>query len=157
MIDAADQPKASVAFPPKWYRLAIAVASLACYAISFFLPAATFQQGDKLDTWVGWNCAMTSMLGFLLGQFNFFANLFYIASLAVFGVGKWKWSAGVSFVALLFVAETLTLYWTPIPANEGDVGPRYVLKCFESGFYLWGGSMLMILVASVFAELRKKS
>ncbi len=88
-------------------------------------------------------------LGPLIGQFGWFANLPAPLAALLLLFRRCFLAAGTAAVSLLLSLHSFALFHQQIPANEGGVGPPYVLQRLGPGFYLWEASLLVLFLGAL--------
>ncbi len=114
----------------------------------FVLACATpcLEMSQKSDpVWYGLRILVLGWMGFLAGQFAWFANPFWVIGLCLLAFRKWSAAAIVSGLSLLFALNTLVMFVMPLPADESNVNKTYLVQ-FRIGFYLWLASLAMPFV-----------
>jgi hypothetical protein len=135
------------------------LASIAMFIGACPLPALTFRGtagGVDMLTWSGLDCLGYTLLGPLAFQFEGLANLLLFAAIVALALRHPKAALILSLIALAPALETFTLFKTEVYLDEGGV-KKAILTRLEPGFYLWMGSLLMIILASAICRSEKKS
>jgi len=122
----------------------VAGISLALYVLSCFLPALTFNDGNGLVDWPGYQCLMMGILAPLVFQFAEFSNYLYFISLILLMINKRRLAFWLSVVALVNSFNTFLLYFQNLPQNEGGVGAPLKFLYPQIGFYVWFASMAVV-------------
>jgi hypothetical protein len=130
---------------------------LAVIGLAFFLlllacalPALVMSRGGGAEeSWPGIQVLGLGWMGPLIGQLGWYANLPAGLALPFLLFRRCFIAAGILAVSLLLSLHTLALFHQEIPANEGGVGPPYVLQRLGPGFYLWVASLLVLFLGSL--------
>ena len=122
----------------------VAGISIALYVLACFLPALTFNDGNGLVDWPGYQCLLMGILAPLVFQFAEFSNYLYFISLVLMMINKKRLAFWISVIALVNSFNTFFLYFQNLPQNEGGVGAPLKFLYPQIGFYVWFGSMAVV-------------
>lgn len=148
-------PTLPAARRPLWGRLLLIGASLAVYALACALPAATLV-GDTNQVERGYELALLGWLAILIGQFGWFANLFWATSLVLELLRLHLAACITAALGFLIALQTLTIFGVSIPMDEGGVNHSRVQQ-LDAGFYIWLLSMLVIVVGALVVRARDRA
>lgn len=138
---------------PLWPRLALIGASISVYSLACLLPAATLV-GDVNTVRRGFELALLGWLAIYVGQFGWFANVFWAVSMLMEFI-RWHRTACITAaLGLLLALQTLTIFGTNIPMDEAGVNYSHV-QHLDSGFYVWLLSMLIMVVGALAVRARE--
>lgn len=130
----------------KLRRIALLSSGLV-YAISLFCPVFKLAEGNS-SFLLGFVCLL-----FGFGKLPWYANLFYFASLIALFLRKALLTVVLAVVAVALALTTLGI--EEMPRNEADNMTAVV--GYGPGFYLWLGSMLIVLLAAFPASATPKA
>jgi hypothetical protein len=80
-------------------------------------------------------------------QLEGMANVLFLIAAILLGIRLPKPALIVSILALIFAAETFSLFRVQVMLDEGGVKMGQ-LQQLNIGFFLWVGSMLLVLVTA---------
>lgn len=122
-----------------WGSLAVIAFSLFLFLLACATPAMVYDKQTDLGIQVlavGW-------LGILLGQFAWYANLFWLLSLLLAFFRRWILTLAASMVATLIALDALSFFGATVPLDEASVNTM-VFKSYHVGFYLWMVSIVVV-------------
>jgi hypothetical protein len=141
-------------------RMLLAFLAVACYLVSFFLPALYLTGQANTQ---GQQTNMVGMMAFINGFFALFnMQLAWLgnglgAIALILLLSRSYLAALVLSVAALAVAQhTWVVVGTIISGDEGGV-TKYLVTGLGPGFYLWCGSFLLLAVAAIVSRLLESS
>ncbi len=109
----------------------------------FVLACATpcLEMSQKSDpVWYGLRILVLGWMGFLAGQFAWYANPLWVIGLCLLAFRKWSAAVIFSGLSLLFALNTLTMFVMPLPADESKVNTTSLVR-LRIGFYCWLASL----------------
>lgn len=118
--------------------------SLILFGLALMTPALFFKAKDSMP---GFVALLIGWLGLFVGQFAWFANLFWGLGLLLLLLGRPKGAIVVIAVGLLIGLHTFALIGEELPGDEGGV-TRTIVSSAGPGTYLWLSSFLTLLIAS---------
>ncbi len=81
--------------------------------------------------------------GFFLGQFAWFANLFWLLSLPLVFIRRWILALIAALMAILVAHEAFSFFGATIPLDEAFVNTM-VFRSYHVGFYFWVASIAVV-------------
>jgi hypothetical protein len=121
------------------------------------MPALVLTRSGAQEEWSGAVAVTSGCLGPFFGQFAWFANLpAGIAAVLLFR-RRYNWAIGWAATAILIAIDSLALFHQPIPSDEGNVGPPYILQHFGPGFFLWLASLGVLFLGALVLRIREKA
>lgn len=129
-----------------WASLAVIVASMFLYFIACITPAMVF---DK-ETWLGYQVLLAGLLGVFLGQFAWFANIFWGLSLLLVFFRRWFMTIAATGMTVLIALDAFAFIGARVPLDEANVNAM-VFQSYHVGFYFWLASLLAVGVGAVVA------
>ncbi|MFN0112860.1 MAG: hypothetical protein ACKVZH_28705 [Blastocatellia bacterium] len=114
----------------------------------FVMACATpcLEMSQKSDpVWYGLRILVLGWMGFLAGQFAWFANPLWLIGTVAFAFRKWSVALISLGLALFFALNTLLLFVMPLPADESKINNTSLVR-LRIGFYLWLASMAVLFV-----------
>ena len=109
------------------------------------------QKSDPV--WPGWQILLMGWLGVLVGQFAWLANPLWLGGLIFFALRKWTVALILSGLAILPTFNTLTMFVTELPADEGGMNTFHLVR-LRIGFYLWLASLAVLFVGAFVMKRR---
>lgn len=119
-------------------------ASLLLFALACATPCLEMSQKSD-PVWYGLRILILGWMGFLAGQFAWFANPLWVIGLCLLAFRKWSAAVVVSGLSLLLALNTLALFVMPLPADESKVNTTSLVR-LRIGFYLWLASLAVPFV-----------
>lgn len=129
-----------------WASLAIIVTSMFLYLMACIAPAMVF---DK-ETWPGYQVLLAGVLGVFLGQFAWFANIFWGLSLLLVFFRRWFMTVAATGLTILIALDALAFSGARVPLDEANVNAM-VFQSYHVGFYFWLASLLAVGVGAIVA------
>lgn len=114
----------------------------------FVMACATpcLEMSQKSDpVWYGLRILVLGWMGFLAGQFAWFANPLWLIGVVAFAFRKWSVALISLGLALFFALNTLLLFVMPLPADESKINNTSLVR-LRIGFYLWLAGMALLFV-----------
>jgi hypothetical protein len=74
--------------------------------------------------------------GFFLGQFAWFANLFWFLSLLLVFLRRWILAFVAALMAILVALDAFSFFGAKVPLDEAFVNTM-VFRSYHLGFYFW--------------------
>jgi hypothetical protein len=114
----------------------------------FLLACVTpcLEMSQKSDpVWYGLRILVLGWMGFLAGQFAWYANPLWLIGLCLLAFRKWSAAAIFSGLSLLFALNTLLMFVMPLPADESKVNTTSLMG-LRIGFYFWMASLAVPFV-----------
>ena len=127
-----------------WGSLTVVLVSLLLYVLACALPAMVF---DK-ETWRGIEVLLIGWQGVFLGQFAWFANLFWFLSLIVTFLRWWIVSLAVTAATTLIAFDAFSFVGTKVPLDEAFVNTM-IFQSYRIGFYFWLASILTVGIGAI--------
>ena len=127
-----------------WGSLAVILVSLILYAIASVAPAMVF---DK-ETWRGIEVLLGGWMGIFLGQFAWFANLFWGLSLLLAFFRRWFLTIGMTALAFSIALDAFSFVGTKVPLDEAFV-KTMIFQSYHVGFYFWLASIAAVGIGTV--------
>ncbi len=118
--------------------------SLGLFGFALVTPALFFEARDSM---LGFVALLIGWLGLFVGQFAWFANLFWGLGLVLLLLGRPKGAIVVIACGVLIALHTFALIGEELPGDEGGV-TRMIVSGAGPGTYLWLSSFLTLLIAS---------
>jgi len=122
-----------------WGSLVVIAVSLFLFLLACATPAMVF---DK-ETWLGIQVLVLGWQGFFLGQFAWFANLFWLLSLLLVLLRRWVLALVATLLAILVALDALSFFGTKVPLDEAFVNTM-VFHSYHLGFYSWVASIAAV-------------
>jgi hypothetical protein len=127
-----------------WGSLVVVVSSLFLYVIACIAPVMVF---DK-ETWRGYEVLLIGWQGVFLGQFAWFANIFWALSLLLVFFRRWFLTIAATGLTFLIALDAFSLLGTKIPLDEAFVNTM-IFQSYHIGFYFWLASLIAVGVGAV--------
>ena len=118
--------------------------SLSLFGLALMTPALFFEARDSM---LGFVALLIGWLGLFVGQFAWFANLFWGLGLLLLLLGRPRGAIVVIACGFLIALHTFAVIGKELPGDEGGV-TRMVVSGAGPGTYLWLSSFLTLLIAS---------
>ena len=131
-----------------WASLGVIGVSLFLYIIACATPAMVLEK----ETWRGYEVLWMGWMGFFLGQFAWFANLFWFLGLLLAFFRRWILTFILSGLALLISLDAFSFVGTRIPLDEANVNTTLFLR-YDIGFYFWLASLAAVVLGAAMAWL----
>ncbi|MBV9774480.1 MAG: hypothetical protein JO040_11050 [Gemmatimonadetes bacterium] len=132
-------------------RVLVAGASVLLFAYACDLPAVLLSSDDRLPT-RGGELLVLGVLGLLARQYSWCANVAWLVGLWAFVGRRWNRAAAWSALAVALAPLVFTLYLTGV-SSETKAEPFGGVRV---GFYVWWGSMWVLLAGSLFLSWRAR-
>lgn len=120
--------------------------SLVLYVVACVTPAMVFDR----ETWSGLQVLVLGWQGILLGQFAWYANLFWALSVVLAFFRKWILTCATAVLALVIGLDGLSFVNARVPLDEAFVNTM-VFRSYQVGFYFWLASLIWLAVAAAAA------
>lgn len=130
------------------------------YLIACISPALEFIKEDGSAYTDGLMSGFAALVGgwaaILIGQFAWYANIFWVVSLIFLLFRGWMAAMSSAFLAILIGLHTFKLDSQRPPANEGAT--FYLrLNDIKVGFYLWLLSFLVVAFCAMILRMRDRA
>ena len=123
-------------------------ASLALFVLACSLPALTFAE-KRPEVFFGGLLLGFGWMGSFVGQFGWFANVFYgFAMLSLF-FRRWLLAAILGLVGVGISFHTFAIVNQRIPKNEAATS-YYGPVSFGPGVYVWIASLALLVIGAVY-------
>lgn len=130
--------------PGCWSSLAVVLASLFWFVLACLTPAMLFD----IKAYSGFDVLLLGWMGIFLGQFAWFANLFWLLSLLLAGLRQWLLALIAIFLAFLVAMHSFTFFGTEVPLDEAFVNTM-IFQSYRIGFYFWLLSFVVVALGSI--------
>lgn len=140
---------------PLRVRLGLIGASIAIYALACALPAATLV-GEDVTVQRGLGLALLGWLAVTLGQYGWFANLFWIVGMLLALFRRYLGAAITVACGMLLALQTLTILGREVPLDTSGSN-NAIVQQLNSGFYLWLLSMLVLVAGALLLRARERA
>jgi hypothetical protein len=127
-----------------WGSLAVIVVSMFLYLIACIAPAMVF---DK-ETWQGYEVLLIGWQGAFLGQFAWFANMFWVLSLLLVLFRRWFLTIAATGLSFFIALDSLSFIGTKVPLDEAFVNTM-IFQSYHVGFYFWLASLIAVGVGAM--------
>lgn len=153
-VPESDSPaKGKSKTQPFYFPIAVAFLSVVIYITACVLPALEFihTDGTHDELMIGANVLAMGWCGIFMLNLAWFANPFYIVSVVLLWLRKYKASIISATVALIIGAQTFLLFGHQWLADEAGI-KHFQLKAIHIGTYIWLLSILIVLPAAYFCK-----
>jgi hypothetical protein len=127
-----------------WGSLAVILVSLFLYVVACVAPAMVF---DK-QTWRGIEVLLSGWMGIFLGQFAWFANLFWGLSLLLALFRRWFLTTAVAGLTFLVALDAFSFVGNKVPLDEAFVNSM-IFQSYHIGFYFWLASIGAVGIGAI--------
>jgi hypothetical protein len=127
-----------------WGSLIVVLASLFWFGLACITPAMVF---DK-DVYLGYEVLLMGWMGAFLGQFAWFANLFWLLSLFLAFLRRWILTLIAVALALFVASDAFSFIGANVPLDEANVNSMTFLQ-YHVGFYFWLVSLAIVGLGAV--------
>jgi hypothetical protein len=128
--------------------------SLLLYALSLVLPSLTSPE----TTMRGWEVLLIGVMGYVVGEFRWFANPLFFIAVASIGSVKYQRSRGViSLVTIAVLLSASCLVIQPHVGTGGSSTPRTAEATLEVGAYVWIIAHIALLLAALCSPRNPKA
>jgi hypothetical protein len=127
-----------------WGSLVVISLSLFLFLLACATPAMVFDQ----ETWLGVQVLAFGWEGIFIGQFAWYANLFWLLSLLLAFFRRWILTLAATLLAILIALDTLSFFGTKVPLDEGFVN-MMIFQSYHVGYYLWMASIVVVGIGAM--------
>jgi hypothetical protein len=127
-----------------WGSLVVILVSLFLYVIACVAPAMVF---DK-ETWRGFEVLLSGWMGVFLGQFAWFANLFWGLSLLLALLRRWFLTMAATILTFLIALDAFSFVGAKVPLDEAFVNSM-IFRSYHIGFYFWLASIAAVGIGAM--------
>ncbi len=100
------------------------------------------------ETWIGLQVLTLGWQGIFLGQFAWYANLFWLLSLLLAVFRRWLLTGAAAGLALLIGLNALSFVNARVPLDEAFVNTM-VFQSYAVGFYWWLASVASVGLGAI--------
>lgn len=138
-----------------WFWL---LASLALFGLACLMPAIEFEKirGGERDWQWGIGLALIGWIAILVSQFGWYANLPLALGWLFLTLRSTRAAAICGAVALVIALHTIHLMYRSFAAGDDHTSISTVSR-LGPGFFLWLGSMVVLMVGAVVSQRAGKA